>query len=90
SWAFGPAGQALAAVADFSLRATVLAVLAVLGVHVVRIHEELRGRPVYVIREVRRGGVNAKRSRKKTVAVVGEEVTEEPEKEPVQMVAQSK
>jgi len=62
SWVFGSAGQALAAVADLSLGATVLAVLAVLGVHVVRIHEELRGRPVYVIREVRRGGVHSPRS----------------------------
>ena len=44
--------------ADMCLAATVLLVLSILGIHVARIHQEIRGRPFYVIREIRRGKLN--------------------------------
>ena len=52
---------ALSVLADICLGTTVLIVLSILGIYIARMHQELRGGPAYVIREVRRGTIGSAR-----------------------------
>lgn len=53
----------LTSLAGVLLAATLLSAISILGIQVARICQELRGRPLYVIREIRRSSVNVARSR---------------------------